>query len=187
VREGRTPATAHTLAVHESPPLGEVIREINKFSNNVMARQVFLTLDADRPATADGARRRISAWLHGKGLQAPDLAIENGSGLSRSERISADSLTQILRAAWQSAVMPELISSLPLAGVDGTLRKRLNDSSTSGRPHLKTGYLEGVRAIAGYALDSRQRRWIVVCLINDPKARLGKPVIDALLGWLSRR
>ena len=187
VREGRTPATAHTLAVHESPPLGEVIREINKFSNNVMARQVFLTLDADRPATADGARRRISAWLHGKGLQAPDLAIENGSGLSRSERISADSLTQILRAAWQSAVMPELISSLPLAGVDGTLRKRLNDSSTSGRAHLKTGYLEGVRAIAGYALDSRQRRWIVVCLINDPKARLGKPVIDALLGWLSRR
>jgi len=113
--------------------------------------------------------------------------LDNGSGLSRSERISADSLAQILRAAWQSAVMPELISSLPLAGVDGTLRKRLNDSSTTGRAHLKTGYLEGVRAIAGYALDSRQRRWIVVCLINDPKARLGKPVIDALLGWLVRR
>ena len=187
VREGRTPATAQVQAVQESPPLGEVIRDINKFSNNVMARQLFLTLDADRPATADGARRRISAWLHAKGLPAPELVLDNGSGLSRSERISADSLAQILRAAWQSAVMPELISSLPLAGVDGTLRKRLNDSSTTGRAHLKTGYLEGVRAIAGYALDSRQRRWIVVCLINDPKARLGKPVIDALLGWLVRR
>jgi len=187
VREGRTPATARTLAVQESPPRGEVVRDINKYSNKVMARQLFLTLDADRPATSDGARRRIADWLQGKGLRLPDLVMDNGSGLSRSERISADSLTQILRAAWQSAVMPELISSLPLAGVDGTLRKRLNDGSTSGRAPLKTGYLDGVRAIAGYALDSNQRRSIVVCLINDPKARLGKPAIDALLLCLAKR
>jgi len=187
VREGRTPTAARALAAQESPPLAEIVRDINKFSNNVMARQLFLTLDADRPATSEGARRRIGAWLQGKGLHLPELVLDNGSGLSRSERISADSLTQILRAAWQSAVMPELLSSLPLAGVDGTLRKRLNDGTTSGRAHLKTGYLDGVRTIAGYALDGKERRWIVVCLINDPKARLGKPAIDALLLWLAKR
>ncbi|MBL8425136.1 MAG: D-alanyl-D-alanine carboxypeptidase, partial [Candidatus Accumulibacter phosphatis] len=108
-------------------------------------------------------------------------------GLSRSERISAQGLAQLLRAAWQSPVMPELIASLPLAGVDGTLRKRLKDGAATGRAHLKTGYLDGVRAIAGYALDNSGRRWIVVCLINDPKARLGKPAIDALLLWVTKR
>jgi serine-type D-Ala-D-Ala carboxypeptidase/endopeptidase (penicillin-binding protein 4) len=94
-------------------------------------------------------------------------------------------LSQLLLAAWQSPVMPELMASLPLAGVDGTLRKRLGDSATSGRAHLKTGYLDSVRAIAGYVLDSSGKRWVVVCLINDPKARLGKPAMDALVRWVA--
>ena len=92
-----------------------------------------------------------------------------------------------MRAAWQSPVMPELIASLPLAGVDGTLRKRFGDGSATGRAHLKTGYLEGVRALAGYVLDHSGKRWIVVCLLNDPKARLGKPAMDALLLWVAKR
>ena len=187
VRAGRTPAAASPLAIHESPPLGEIIREINKYSNNVMARQLFLSLDGERPATAEGARRQVGSWLQAKGLKLPDLVLDNGSGLSRSERISAEGLAQLLRAAWQSPVMPEFIASLPLAGVDGTLRKRLNGSAAGGRAHLKTGYLEGVRAVAGYLLDQGGRRWIVVFLINDPKARLGKPAIDALLQWLAER
>jgi len=187
VRAGRTPATASVVAIQESPPLAEVVREINKYSNNVMARQLFLSLDGERPATAEGARRQVGSWLQAKGLKMPELVLDNGSGLSRSERISADSLAQLLRVAWQSPVMPEFVASLPLAGVDGTLRKRLNGSAAVGRAHLKTGYLEGVRAVAGYLLDQGGRRWIVVCLINDPKARLGKPVIDALLQWLAER
>ena len=187
VRDGLTPPNARQLAVAESPPLAEVVREINKYSNNVMARQVFLTLSGERPATTEGARRRLSAWLAGKPLQLPELVLDNGSGLSRSERISADGLAQLLLAAWKSPVMPELMSSLPLAGVDGTLKKRLGNSAASGRAHLKTGYLEEVRAIAGYALDSHGKRWVVVCLINDPKSRLGKPAIDALLKWVAER
>ena len=187
VREGLTPATARLIAVQESPPLGEVVREINKYSNNVMARQVFLTLAAERPATPEGARRRIKAWLTDKELKLPDLVLDNGSGLSRSERITADGLGQLLLAAWKSPVMPELMSSLPLAGIDGTLKKRLGNSAASGRAHLKTGYLEGVRAIAGYTLDSRDKRWVVVFLINDPKSRLGKPAMDALLRWVAER
>ena len=185
VREGLTPAGARSLAVQESPTLSEIVREINKYSNNVMARQVFLTLAAERPATPDGARRRIKSWLADKGLKMPELALENGSGLSRSERISADGLSQLLLAAWKSPVMPELMSSLPLAGIDGTLKKRLGNSAATGRAHLKTGYLDGVRAIAGYALDSNDKRWVVVFLINDPKFRLGKPAMDELLRWVS--
>ncbi len=185
LREGPTPAAARMLAVQESPALAEVIREINKYSNNVMARQVFLTLAAERPATPEGARRRIAAWLAEKGLNLPGLVLDNGSGLSRSERISAEGLANLLLAAWKSPVMPELMSSLPLAGIDGTLKKRLGASATIGRAHLKTGYLEGVRAIAGYVLDSSDKRWVVVFLINDPKSRLGKPAMDELLRWVA--
>jgi D-alanyl-D-alanine carboxypeptidase/D-alanyl-D-alanine-endopeptidase (penicillin-binding protein 4) len=187
VREGKTPDGARLLAAQDSPSLGEIVREINKYSNNVMARQLFLTLAAERPATPDGARRRIKTWLDEKNLKLPELVLDNGSGLSRSERISAEGLSQLLLAAWQSPVMPELMSSLPLAGVDGTLKKRLGNSSASGRAHLKTGYLEGVRAIAGYVLDASGKRWVVVCLINDPRARLGKPAIDALLRSVAER
>jgi D-alanyl-D-alanine carboxypeptidase/D-alanyl-D-alanine-endopeptidase (penicillin-binding protein 4) len=81
--------------------------------------------------------------------------------------------------------MAELIASLPIAGVDGTLRKRLKNGSAAGRAHLKTGYLEGVRAIAGFVLDNSGKRWIVVGLINDPNARLGKAALDALLLWVA--
>ena len=185
VHEGLTPANARTIVVQESPALGEVVREINKFSNNVMARQVFLTLAAERPSTPEGARRRIRTWLADKELKLPELVLDNGSGLSRSERISADGLSQLLLAAWKSPVMPELMSSLPVAGIDGTLRKRLGNTAATGRAHLKTGYLDGVRAIAGYVLDSNDKRWVVVFLINDPKSRLGKPAMDALLRWVA--
>lgn len=187
VREGTAPETARPLAAHDSPALGEVVREINKYSNNVMARQLFLTLAAERPATPEGARRRIKAWLDEKQLDLPGLVLDNGAGLSRSERISAEGLSRLLLAAWHSPVMPELISSLPLAGVDGTLKKRLGNGAAAGRAHLKTGYLEGVRAIAGYLLDASGKRWVVVCLINDPRARNGKPAIDALLRWVAER
>jgi serine-type D-Ala-D-Ala carboxypeptidase/endopeptidase (penicillin-binding protein 4) len=187
VREGTTPVGANTVAAQDSPALGEVVRDINKYSNNVMARQVFLSLAAERPATAEGARRRIDAWLAEKQLKLPELALENGSGLSRSERISAGGLGALLLAAWKSPVMPELMSSLPLAGIDGTMQKRLGDSAASGRAHLKTGYLQGARAIAGYVLDASGKRWVVVCLINGPHARDGKPAMDALLRWVAQR
>lgn len=187
VREGLTPASARSIAIQESPALGEIVRDINKNSNNVMARQVFLTLAVERPATAEGARQRIKAWLADKELNLPELVLDNGSGLSRSERISAYGLSQLLLTAWKSPVMPELMSSLPVAGADGTLKKRLGDSAATGRAHLKTGYLEGVRAIAGYVLDSNNKRWIVVFLINDSKSRLGKPAMDEMLRWVAER
>lgn len=187
VREGQAGPSAISIATQESPALAEIVRDVNKYSNNVMARQVFLTLAADRPATPDGARQRIKGWLAEKGMPMPEAVLDNGSGLSRTERISAESLSQLLLAAWKSPVMPELMSSLPLAGVDGTLKKRLGNGAAAGRAHLKTGYLENVRAIAGYVLDSNDKRWVVVFLINDAKSRQGKPAMDALLRWVAER
>ena len=186
-REGKTPITAVSLASHESPPLAEIVRDINKYSNNVMARQVFLTLDSARPATPEGARRRILAWLPERNLDLPGIVIDNGSGLSRQARIPVDGLARLLLAAWKSPVMPELMASLPVAGVDGTLKKRLGDGAATGHAHLKTGYLENVRSIAGYVLDRHGKRWIVVFLINDANSPRGKPAMDALLEWVAER
>ena len=187
VRAGVVPNNASLLTQHESPPLAEIVREVNKYSNNVMARQIFLSLDAARPASSEGAQRQVLAWLSEKGVRPSELVLDNGSGLSRLERISAEGLSQLLLAAWRSPVMPELMSSLPLAGVDGTLKKRLGERSVLGRAHLKTGYLDGARALAGYVLDRSGQRWVFVFLMNDPKSRQGKAAMDALLRWVAEQ
>jgi len=182
VREGTVPPDARLLAVTTSPNLAQVVRDINKFSNNVMARQLYLSLSPEgRPENADLAVRR---WLSSRGLDFSELVLENGAGLSRRERLSAAHLARLLGEAWQSPVMPELMSSLPIAAIDGTMKKRLKENGVAGRAHIKTGYLEGVRAIAGYVLDARGRRQIVVCLINHPNARSAQPAMDALLTWV---
>jgi len=184
VRPGLTPPTALLLAASESPPLAELIRDINKFSNNVMARQIYLTLGDGNPETA---RQRIADWLAGRGLKFDELVLENGSGLSRRERISAHSLNRLLLDLWQSPVMPEMIASLPIAGIDGTMKKRLKESEASGRAHIKTGTINGVRSIAGFALDANGRRVAVTFLINHPRASAGQPAIDALLLWIAQQ
>ena len=197
VRGGSVPLGSQLIAQHESAPLADAVRDINKFSNNVMARQVFLTLGNDAPkeallggtapATAERARQRISDWLNGRNLRFAELELENGSGLSRRERICADSLNRLLLDAWKNPVMPEFISSLPIVGIDGTMKKRLNGSDATGRAHIKTGTLDGVKAASGYALDAQSRRYAVTFLINHPKAQAGSAAIDALLVWVAQR
>lgn len=185
-REGIVPAGARLLSTLESPALADVVRDINKFSNNVMARQVFLTLAAP-PATTEGAAERIREWLKGRGMQFSELVVENGSGLSRVERISPKHLGELLIDAFQSPVMPELLASLPLVAVDGTMQKRLRNHGVAGRAHIKTGTLDGVRGIAGYVLDGQGRRWVVVAIVNHPRSGLSQPALDALLQWVHDR
>ncbi len=191
VRDGSAGPDARLLFTWESPPLAEVVRDINKYSNNVMARQLYLTLGAETfgtPATAEKSSRAIREWLERKGLAFPELALENGSGLSRTERISARHLGELLTAAYRSPVMPELMASLPLAAVDGTMRKRLRDGGVAGQAHIKTGSLDGVKSIAGYVLDAQGRRMVVVCLVNHPGANAAAGVLqDALLRWVYQR
>ena len=184
VREGSVPENARLFHVHESPPLGEIVRDINKFSNNVMARQLFLTLGAEfagPPADTRKAAEVVHQWLFLRGLPAQGLVIENGSGLSRLERATASTLAALLQSAWKSPLMPEFVSALPLAGVDGTMQKRLHYEPLTGRAHLKTGLLSEARAMAGYVLDRRGRRQVVVMIVNHPRAPQADAAFDALL------
>ena len=187
VRNGEVPAAARLLAGLPSSTLAEVVRDINKYSNNVMARQLFITLGMEsgrRPARAEDGDAAIRGWLDARGAKIPELVLENGSGLSRRERISAGSLGQLLQRAWRSAVMPELMSSLPVAATDGTMKKRLKQNGVAGQAHIKTGSLEGVRSIAGYVLDRSGRRWIVVFFVNHANAAGAQAAQDALLQWV---
>lgn len=187
VRDGSAFPGARPFHVHESIALAEIVRDMNKFSNNVIARQLFLTIGAEiggPPARADQAARAIRQWLEARGVAAPDLVMENGSGLSRLERSSAATLAAILRLAWRSNVMPEFMASMPVAAVDGTMRRRLKNDRVAGNAHIKTGLLSDARAMAGYVLDARGRRHIVVMLVNHPSAHQSQAAFDALLRWV---
>lgn len=190
LREAAIPETARLLAGSESPSLAEVVRDINKYSNNVMARQLFLTLGTEsdhRPATAADADAAVRAWLSRKDLRFPELVLVNGSGLSRHERISAESLERLLAAAWKSPLMPEFIASLPLSAIDGTMKKRLRQNGAAGQAHIKTGTLDGVKTIAGYVQDRKGKWQIVVFLVNHPNAAAAQGAEDALLQWVFDR
>jgi D-alanyl-D-alanine carboxypeptidase/D-alanyl-D-alanine-endopeptidase (penicillin-binding protein 4) len=186
VREAEVPVNARLLSSWESAALAESIRDINKFSNNAMARNVFLTLGAQngKPATLENSDRAVGDWLARRGMSFPEMRIENGAGLSRTTRISARQLGELLVAAWKSPLMPEFIASLPLAAVDGTMRRRLGNSPVAGQAHVKTGYLDGVRAISGYVVDTPGRMLAVVFLVNHPDARNAQTAQDALLEWV---
>lgn len=189
LREGTAPNSAKLFATHSSAPLSELIRDINKFSNNVMARQLFLSLGMSSTAPASIARseQAVHDWLAQKQLDFPELALENGAGLSRAERISPHSMALLLQAAQGSPLQPEFESSLPIIGVDGTLKKRLHESAVTSHAHLKTGSLEGVKAIAGYVQSRNGKQWIMVFFINHPNASAGQRAQDALIEWVRQR
>lgn len=187
VRNGYVPPNARLVTQWESAPLSEVIRDINKYSNNVMARQVLLTLASHQlnaPANQERGATVVKTWMARKGIDAPELVIENGSGLSRTERISAATMGSLLGAAFQAPTMPEFIASMPLVGYDGTMRQRLNAQGVAGHAHIKTGMLNDVRAVAGYVLAASGKRYAVVCIINHPNAMRGPEVQDMLLQWV---
>jgi len=179
--------TAAKLFEHLSEPLGYVIRDINKWSNNLMARQLLLTLAIEQkslPADEQKGAQAIRQILANKGLHFEELVIENGSGLSRIERISAQHLGQLLVHAYHSPIMPELIASMPILALDGTAQKRLENTWQAGRAHIKTGSLNGVSAIAGYVLGQNQRRYVLVMMVRHEKAGASKIAQDRLLSWL---
>ena len=190
VRDADKPADARRLLAYESQTLAEIVRDINKFSNNVMARQLYVALGAiitGAPATSEKSARVIRQWLATRGLSFPELVLENGSGLSRIERINARNLARLLIVAQRSAVMPEFVASLPLVAVDGTMKKRLAGAGIAGQAHIKTGSLSGVRAIAGYVLDAKGRTMVVVCIVNHARAPGAQAAQDALLTWVYSR
>ncbi len=190
VREAAVPENVRLLHTHESPPLADVVRSVNKFSNNVMARQLLLTLAAEKrgaPGTSEKGVEIVRAWLKQRGMEFPELVLDNGAGLSRDGRISARHLGEVLLAGYASPYMPEFLSSLPVAAVDGTLRGRLG--ALEGQAHLKTGLLNNVRGLAGVMRDRQGRSAVVVILHNHSQADgpAGRAVQEAVLEWVYNR
>ncbi len=187
VRDGTAPPRPPDFGF-ASPPLAEVIRDINKFSNNVMAQQLFLTLGLTQrgSGTPEAARDVVRGWLDARlGAAAAGSVIDNGSGLSRATRLSALALARLLQASWAAPTMPELMSSLPVSGIDGTLRRSpaMGAAAVLGRAHLKTGSLRDVVGMAGYVLAASGRRYVLVAVINHPNAAAARPALDALVQW----
>ena len=190
--EAAAAADARVLARRVSRPWGELLRQMNKASDNPRARLLYLSLgladmvDEPQATTAELAEREVRRWLAEHGIDDSGLVIDNGSGLSRSERISARQLASLLKVASRGRHAAELLASLPLAGVDGTMRQRLRDSPAAGWARLKTGTLRDVVALAGYVDDADGRSWAVAMMVNHANARRAQPVLDALVDGIAR-
>ena len=194
-REASAPALTRLLAEHRSRVLPEIVRDINKSSDNALTRSLLMTLgalandvDASATSTARG-EQVVRGWLRERDISDAGLVLDNGSGLSRTERLAPRLLAEVLRVMNKSEWAPEFISSLPIVGIDGTMRNRLKESSATGRARVKTGTLRDVVALAGYVRNADGELCIVVALINHPLAnhKTARPVVDALIEWLSQQ
>lgn len=190
VTDGAVPDGAVLLASQESAPLATVVRQINKESDNLVARMLLLALaraNGAEPVTPEQARAALQTALARAGFKFPELVVENGAGLSRQARISAASLAALLNQAWQSPRMPEFVSSLSIAGEDGTLRRRMRDGVARGAAHLKTGTLRDVSAVAGYVTGTSGKRYVVVALVNHAQAHAARDFMDEVVAWTAGR
>ena len=189
-REEKPPAASRLLLEWESVTLAHIIRDINKYSNNVMARQLLISLASTPTSTSVGAEAGAAqalTWLNSLGINTQSTVIENGSGLSRNERLSAEVLSAVLLHEWKSPFMPEFIASMPIVGLDGTMRRSLTHSSAKKQAHIKTGSLNDVASIAGY-VKTKSGLWVsVVCMVNHPEANQMKAGFDELLEWIYER
>jgi D-alanyl-D-alanine carboxypeptidase/D-alanyl-D-alanine-endopeptidase (penicillin-binding protein 4) len=202
--EGVTPPDARLLAAHVSRALPEILRDTNKPSDNVLARLLFLSLGALEPDPELGSRPQAAAdpavptlarsdaavrtWMRAHGIDDTGLVLENGAGLSRTERITPIQMAGVLQAGLHSNWTPEFLASIPIAGVDGTMRRRLHDSPAAGRARLKTGTLSNVVSLAGYVQDADGRQCVLVAMVNSDRVGngRGRAVLDALVDWVAR-
>jgi D-alanyl-D-alanine carboxypeptidase/D-alanyl-D-alanine-endopeptidase (penicillin-binding protein 4) len=176
-------------------PVGEVLREMNKTSNNEAARSVLLALGSSADETGGAAssgaalkmaQERMRGWLHGQGLRDGDVTVVIGSGESRAERGKPHALVELLRNAWRSAGAQTLVDSLPIAGVDGTLVHRMTNGPAAGQAYLKTGTLSDTRALAGYVRARSGRIYAIAMIVTDPDAARGTQALDSLVEWVVR-
>lgn len=220
VVSGKVPQDAKLFLTRLSPTLGEIAALTNKWSNNPMARHIFLALGArrvneelaekalaeketakrapaakagaksetegrlefPRGATLADARAELADWMTSRGIPAEEIVIDNGSGLSRTSRVTARAMTALLAAGWHGPYMPEYLASLPVTGRDGTMVRR-KVAPEEGR--IKTGYLENVRSIGGYVHAQDGRRYAVYASVTGVKnVPGGIKFLDAVIDWV---
>ena len=183
VRDGTVPQGLQPAFQTESPSLSEVVRDVNKYSNNIMAQHVFLALGMQRTGVAsfETSRQVLAQWWQSRWGAAEQPVVDNGAGLSRNASITASSLAQMLQNAWMSPVMPEFVASMPIVGVDGTLRR--SRSKSAGAAHLKTGTLRDSAALAGYVDGASGHRYVLVAMANHANAPAARTAWEALVDW----
>lgn len=182
---GSTPAGAQLVQTHLSAPLREIIMEINKDSNNVMARQLLLSVGAKQlgaPGTTQKGAAAVGQWLESRGLRFSNLRIENGSGLSRVERISAREMGEMLIDIYNSPFRSDMLNSMATIGMEGTVKKRM--TNLAGRGKFKTGTLKNVKALAGFITAANGLPYVVSILHNDPGAPGARDIHDDLVEWV---
>jgi D-alanyl-D-alanine carboxypeptidase/D-alanyl-D-alanine-endopeptidase (penicillin-binding protein 4) len=186
ISEGLIPRESKFLTSFASEPLAQAIRKINKESSNSLARLLYLALAPTKiyENSEQDSESTIRAWANKKYMHTEGLKFDNGSGLSRSDRLSPLFLSEVLADAWRDPFSSEFISSLSIPGVDGTLRNRLTQSAASERGHLKTGLLNEVRSIAGYLNHPSGHTFSVVVIINGPHQNNRMETIDAIINWI---
>ena len=175
------------FASHESAPLTYTIKTMNKWSNNLIARNLFLSLAHDfpqRPVTVTMAQEAMRNWLIARGFQSDAIALDNGSGLSRQERGQSIAMARLLIDAWHSRVSKVFVDSLPIAGIDGTLTTRMSTSTVAGSAYMKTGSISEVRALAGYVRAASGKTYAVIGNVNEADAARSIPALDAFVEWV---
>lgn len=184
VQSGKAPEERTVLASSYSEPLTKLTYNMNKYSNNLIARQLFLALGKTAKGEAKSlakSRETMGAWAETLKISPRELYLDNGSGLSRNSQLSAAAAVRVLEYMWNHQAMAEYMSSMPISGIDGTMRKR---PVAKGRAHIKTGYIAGVRSIAGYVLTASGKRYAVAAIVNGGGAMGAVPVMDAIIDWV---
>lgn len=181
------PTRAKLIYVGQSLPLAELIQKMNQFSNNVMTRQLLLTLgvhDYGEPGSLDKGRRAVLTILEEFGIDTAGMVIDNGAGLSRNGRVSAAQLVMLLRSLYYSNKAETFMRSLAVAGESGTLRKRLRGEAVAGNVIGKTGTIDQVRSFAGYVRAQSGRNYVVVMMVNGQTAAKSRAMQDDLFRWV---
>lgn len=190
------------VARHQSRPLAELIWDVNKRSDNPTTRLIWMAIgEMERSLKApsnDAAIQPMSTqelaqvstrrWLDEIGLDTQSFVIDNGSGLSRSERISTALLAQVLAKAYSGRWAPEFLASLPIIGLDGSMQNRLKEGPAAMNGRIKTGGLRNVHSIAGYVTDQQGQTWVVVASINIDRANgpENRKILDQIIEWVAR-
>ncbi|MBX7137618.1 MAG: D-alanyl-D-alanine carboxypeptidase/D-alanyl-D-alanine-endopeptidase [Oligoflexia bacterium] len=173
-RGGKTPVGAKVLYAHLSPPLSEILKDLNHFSNNFIAEQLLYAIGAHLSGNfeREAGLKRLEQYLISLGVSAASVRVVDASGLSHSSRLSASAVARVLkRMAELDSVRPEFENSLSVGGRSGTLKRRDFGLVSGATVRGKTGTLDGVSSLAGYLSCTSGRKLVFAILINDAPSK----------------
>lgn len=173
---------------HTSQPLSEIIAKVNKPSQNFIAETLQKTLGAtfgEEGSSKAGIKVQMALY-DSLGMDTRNLTIRDGSGLSRLDLVSPNTTTSLLQMMWNRPDGDIFVASLPISGVDGTIKKRMRGTIAEGRVHAKTGYVSYVRSLSGYLWTLNEEPIIFSLMVNHytVKTSLAEKIQDRICNIL---